>query len=206
MRVLVPFGARDPKRRLAPVLDAAERRDFAAAMLADVLAALAAHDPVVVADAPVEVDAPVVTDERPLSEAVNAELAAETPTAVVMADLPLLTRGVVERLFAPDADVVLAPGLGGGTNALVTRHPDFRTDYHGASVRDHRRAASDLDASLATVDSFRLAVDADEPSDLAEVLLHGDGAAAAWLRERGGRVETTDGRVRFIRTEPDTGG
>ncbi|MFC7176077.1 2-phospho-L-lactate guanylyltransferase [Halosegnis marinus] len=205
MRVLVPFGARDPKRRLAPVLDADERRAFADAMLADVLDALADHDPVVLADASVEADAPVVVDERPLGEAVNAELAASAPTAVVMADLPLLTRRAVERLFAPDADVTLAPGLGGGTNALVARDPDFRTDYHGASVRDHRRAARALGASVATVDSFRLAVDADEPSDLAEVLLHGEGAAADWLRDHGGRVETTDGRVRFAREEPATG-
>jgi 2-phospho-L-lactate guanylyltransferase len=95
--------------------------------------------------------------------------------------------------------VVLAPGLGGGTNALVARDPAFEVDYHGASVRDHRRIARKAGLSTATVDSFRLAVDIDEPADLAEVLLHGDGAATAWLRNRG-RVETTDGRVRFVRT------
>lgn len=203
MRVLVPFGADDPKRRLAPVLDADERRDFAAAMLADVLAALDAHDPVVVSDAPVDVDAPTVVDERPLTEAVNAELAAETPTAVVMADLPLVTPNAVARLFEPDADVVIAPGLGGGTNALVVRQPAFRTDYHGASVRDHRRAARDVGASVTTVDSFRLAVDADEPRDLVEALLHGEGAAASWLRDHGGRVETTDGRAAFRMETPE---
>jgi len=197
MRVLVPFGADDPKRRLAPVFDADERREFAEAMLADVLAALDAHEPVVVSNAPVDVEAAVSVDERPLTEAVNAELAAGTPAAVVMADLPLVTPAAVARLFESDADVVVAPGLGGGTNALVVRHPSFRTDYHGASVRDHRRAARDLDASLTTVDSFRLAVDADEPADLVEILLHGEGLTASWLRERGARVETTDGRARF---------
>lgn len=204
MRVLVPFDANEPKRRLTPAFDAVERREFAKAMLADVLAALDAHEPVVVSNAPVDVDAPVVVDERPLTEAVNAELAASTPAAVVMADLPLVTSNAIDRLFEPDADVVIAPGLGGGTNALVIRHPSFRTDYHGASVRDHRRAARDLDASTATVDSFRLAVDADEPADLVEVLLHGTGGAASWLRDRGGQLETTNGRARFRLEEPDT--
>lgn len=202
MRVLVPFDANDPKRRLGSVFDDDERHEFADAMLADVLDALDTHDPVVVSNAPVDVEPPVTVDERPLTEAVNAELAAETPTAVVMADLPLVTADAVARLFEPDADVVVAPGLGGGTNALVVRDPSFRTDYHGASVRDHRRAARELGASLATVDSFRLAVDADEPSDLVEVLLHGSGKTAAWLRARGGRLETTDGRAEFQLAKP----
>jgi 2-phospho-L-lactate guanylyltransferase len=205
MRVLVPFDASDPKRRLAPVFDADERRAFARAMLADVLDALDAHDPVVVSNEPVDVAAPVTVDERPLTEAVNAELAAETPAAVVMADLPLVTADAVARLFEPGDDVVVAPGLGGGTNALVVRHPSFRTDYHGASVRDHRRAARDLGASLATVDSFRLAVDADEPADLVEALLHGEGAAASWLRDRGARLDTADGRAGFRLEKPGTG-
>lgn len=204
MRVLVPFDARDPKRRLAPALDANERRALARAMLTDVIDALDAHDPAVISNAPVEIEVPVTIDERPLTTAVNAELAAETPAAVVMADLPLITSDAVGRLFEPDADVVTAPGLGGGTNALVVRHPSFRVDYHGASIRDHRQAARALDASLATVDSFRLAVDADEPADLAEAVLHGEGAAASWLHDHGGRVVTTDGRVQFEWTKPDT--
>ena len=199
MRTLVPFGARDPKTRLGSVLDAEERHAFAEAMLEDVLAALSNRDPVVLANAPVDVDAPVVLDERPLTEAVNAELAGESPTAIVAADLPLLDAEAVMKLFAPDTDLVVAPGLGGGTNALVVRDSAFRVDYHGVSVRDHRKRARASDASLATVDSFRFAMDIDEPSDLVEVLLHGDGAAADWLRAHDGRLTTADGRVQFSR-------
>jgi 2-phospho-L-lactate guanylyltransferase len=116
-------------------------------------------------------------------------------TAVVMADLALATPDALARLFEPDADVVLAPGLGGGTNAFVARHPSFRVDYHGASIRDHREAARDLDATVATVDSFRLAADVDVPADLAEVLLHGDGRSAAWLRDAGFELAVDGGRV-----------
>jgi len=97
---------------------------------------------------------------------------------------------------------MVAPGLGGGTNALVVRDPGFRVDYHGVSVRDHRQGARTSDTSLATVDSFRLAMDIDEPNDLVEVLLHADGAAADWLRAHGGQATTADGRVQFNREDP----
>jgi 2-phospho-L-lactate guanylyltransferase len=198
MHVVVPFGADDPKTRLSPVLDADERREFAEAMLADVLDALDAlgSEPTVVADAPVDCAAPVTVDERPLSAAVNARLDdTDDTTAVVMADLALATPAALARLFDTEGDVVLAPGRGGGTNAVVARHPEFRVDYHGVSVRDHREAVRATGASLATVDSFRLATDVDEPADLVEVLLHAEGRAPAWLREAGFAVTATDGRV-----------
>ena len=198
MRVVVPVSGSDPKTRLAPVLTPDERRDFTEAMLADVLRSLGRTDRAteVVATAPVACDAPVTVNERGLDALVN-DLLAETDgkLAVVMADLPLLTPDAVEKLFAPDADVVLAPGLGGGTNAFVSRHPDFRVDYHGVSIRDHRDIARAAGASVAEVDSRRLATDIDVPGDIAEVLLHSDGAAADWLRDAGFELVVTDSRV-----------
>lgn len=188
MRVVVPFDARDPKTRLAPALGAGERAAFATAMLRDVLETVraAGHTPEVRSTAAVEVDAPVTVDKQPLSPAVNAVLAAhEGPIVVVMADLPLVTPDALSRLTAPDVDVALVPGLGGGTNAFLARDSAFRVDYHGGSYRKHREQVAASGASLATVDSFRLSLDVDEPGDLAEVLLHGDGRAATWLREAG---------------------
>ncbi|MBV0924911.1 2-phospho-L-lactate guanylyltransferase [Halomicroarcula limicola] len=196
MRVVVPVSGSDPKTRLSPVLSPDERREFTEAMLADVLRALdaAGHDPEVVSTAPIDCDAPVTVDDRGLDALVN-DLLSAGPLTVVMADLPLVTAETVERLFAPDADVVLAPGLGGGTNAFVCRHPDFRVDYHGASIRDHRRIAAETGADLAEVDSRLLATDIDEPADLAEVLLHGDGAAGEWLADAGFELAFDGGRV-----------
>lgn len=196
MRTLVPFATDEPKTRLAPVLDADERRVFAEAMLRDVLDALAAcgRDPEVLATGPVECPAPVTVDERPLDPAINDRLGGD-PLAVVMADLALATPAALRRLYAPDADVVLVPGMGGGTNAFLARHPDFRVDYHGASIRDHRRIARSVGADLREVDSRRLATDVDEPADLAEVLLHAESAAADWLRDAGFEVVADDGRV-----------
>ncbi|WP_049928789.1 2-phospho-L-lactate guanylyltransferase [Halopiger goleimassiliensis] len=211
MQVLVPFAAETPKTRLASVLSDRERSRFARTMLADVLAAIreAGHEPTVVATAPLAADGdppipdvPVTVDERPLTEAVDARLPAATddPVAVIMADLALATPAALERLFAPDADVVIAPGRGGGTNALVVSHPDFRVDYHGASYRDHRRIAREVDATVETVDSFRLGTDVDEPADLVEVLLHGEGRAPSLLREFGFELATDDGRVAVTRS------
>ena len=201
MRTIVPFDATTPKTRLDPLLDVEERGAFARAMLDDVLGALAptSADPVVLSTAPVDCEARVEVDDRPLTEAVNDHLA-ERPTAVavVMADLALATPASLERLFDPDADVTLVPGRGGGTNALVARDPAFRVDYHGASYRDHRHIAEAAGASVATVDSFRLSTDVDEPSDLVEVLLHAsDGEAGSWLADRGFEVtiEGVDERV-----------
>lgn len=207
MDVLVPFDARTPKTRLSPSLDAAERHDFAVAMLRDVLATVRAggHDPSVLATETVDCDAPVAVADRPLTPTVNDALDARSrPVAVVMADLPLVSADALERLFAPEAPVVLAPGVGGGTNALVVRTDDFHVDFHGVSVRDHRRIAGRSGISVDMVDSYRLAMDVDEPSDLAEVLLHGDGHAASWLREAGFQVDATEGRVRVHRIEDST--
>lgn len=194
MRVFVPFDDRAPKTRLSDVLDEDERRQFARMMLDDVLDVLqrAGHEPTVLATADVDCDCPVRVDERELSVAVNAVLdESDGGVAIVMADLPLLTVEAVERLFDETGEVVIAPGLGGGTNALVVRAPEFRVDYHGVSFRDHCQLAREHDLALSTIDSFRLAVDVDDPENLLEVLLHGQNGAAEWLRERGLSVDAT---------------
>jgi 2-phospho-L-lactate guanylyltransferase len=206
MRVVVPFDGERPKTRLSGTLNGPERRAFAEAMLRDVLEAIrgASAEPTVLATGPVDVDAPVTVDDRPLTEAVNATLAETFGTengdedgtvAVMMADLALVTSGAVRRLLSTDSDVVLVPGRAGGTNAFVSRHPDFRTDYHGVSYRDHRRIAREAGANVETVDSYRLSTDVDERQDLVEVLLHAEGRAADFLREAGFEV-AVDGRSR----------
>jgi 2-phospho-L-lactate guanylyltransferase len=204
--VVVPFSPSDPKTRLSSVLSPAERSEFAGVMLEDVLDALSrtrdVPEPSVLSTASLDrdLDVDVVVDERPLTPAVNDVLASRTgPVAVVMADLALATPTALRRLFASDADVVLAPGRRVGTNALVARHPEFRVDYHGASFVDHREAATSVGATLSVVDSHRLATDVDEPGDLAEVLAHGAGASADWLRDHGFALAERDGAVHAVR-------
>jgi len=204
MRTLVPFAAVNPKTRLDSVLTGDERAAFARVMLRSVCATLqqAGSEPTVLSTASLdETTLPpsttVVVDDRPLTATVNDELTTDAPTLIMMADLPLATPESIRRLTAAsdDTDIAIAPGLGGGTNALVVRAPAFRVDYHGASYLDHRAAAADLGATVETVDSRRLATDIDEPSDLAEVLIHGDGPAREWLVDAGFELDTGDGRV-----------
>ncbi|MDL5362499.1 2-phospho-L-lactate guanylyltransferase [Halalkalicoccus sp. NIPERK01] len=194
MRVVVPFATVEPKTRLSSLLSPGERREFSRAMLGDVLEGVrkAGGESEVLATAPLDVDAPTTVDDRPLTEAVNAALDPET--AVVMADLPLATSDALEELFETSGDVALAPGRGGGTNALVSRHPDFRVDYHGGSFLKHRASAAEI-GSVGVVDSHRLATDIDEPADLVEVLIHGDGAAADWLRDTGFSLVRRESRL-----------
>ncbi|MDS0299805.1 2-phospho-L-lactate guanylyltransferase [Halogeometricum sp. S1BR25-6] len=212
MQVVVPYAARDPKSRLADVLDADERRAFARAMRADVVDAVraAGGTPTLLTTAPPESSedpaldgVAVAVDDRPLTDAVDDALP-EGPgetVAVVMADLALATPESLTRLFETTGDVAIAPGRGGGTNALVVRHPDFRVDYHGASYRDHRRIAADASLSVGVVDSMRLATDVDEPVDFAEVLLHGERRARDWLADAGFEVVVREGRVGVRRSE-----
>jgi 2-phospho-L-lactate guanylyltransferase len=228
MRTVVPFDPRNPNSRLAAVLDGTDgdddddgecdereqRREFAYAMLEDVLAAVraAGGEPELLASAPVgrDVGAPVSVDERSLSVAVQDALTGSDgddsglPAAVVMADLPLATPEAVGRLFDADADVALAPGTAGGTNALVVREPGFAVDYHGVSFRDHVAAAERAGLDVAAVDSFRLAVDVDDPRDLVDVLVHGDtdSRAAAWLSDAGYALAVRDGEP-TVAVEPN---
>ncbi|WP_435181198.1 2-phospho-L-lactate guanylyltransferase [Halorussus sp. AFM4] len=208
MRVVVPFDPRDPKTRLDAVLGESERGEFARVMLADVVEAIRSTDttPEVLTPTHIEVSgATTLVDDRPLSRAVNAVLnASAEPVAVVMADLPMLTPAACSRLFEASGEVVLARGTGGGTNALVNRHPDFRVDYHGASYLDHLDIAERCGASVTRFDSYLFGVDVDEPDDLQEVLLHGRGRSDEWLRDAGFRLETGDGRATVKRRrEPD---
>jgi 2-phospho-L-lactate guanylyltransferase len=147
---------------------------------------------------------PVEVDDRALTPAVNAVLArADGHAAVLTADLPLVESETVERLFAAagDGTVVLAPGLGGGTNALVAGHPDFRVDYHGLSACDHRAGARAVGAAVEEVDSRRLATDVDEPGDLVEVLVHAPASRAGrWLADAGVELRVDGGRAAVERS------
>ena len=222
MRTLVPFAADRPKTRLSGVLSPPERATFARLLLTAVCETLraAGREPTVLSTASLDAEGPelppstrVIVDDAPLSTAINRQLRAgeidaadpaevdtDAPTLVLMADLPLVRAADIDRLVGTAGDVVIAPGLGGGTNALVVRHSAFRVDYHGASYLDHRRIAADAGLSIDTVDSRRLATDIDEPADLAELLIHGEGPACDWLLEAGFELAVDDGRVGVSRT------
>lgn len=202
MRVVVPYAVREPKTRLSSVLSGDERQQFSRAMLQDVLSAIerAGGSPVVLATDSIDLTVPVTVDNQPLTTAVNNAIDKyDHPLGIIMADLALATPSSVNELFETPGDIVIAPGRAGGTNALIIRTSGYTVDYHEASYLDHLRAARAISAAVNEVDSYRLSTDIDEPNDLVEVYLRGEGTAADWLRIAGFRLSTASGRVTVTR-------
>lgn len=196
MDVYVPYDPRNPKTRLSPLLTESERHELSRMMLQDVVETIAStgHAPIVLTTEPLNLDIKTVVSTKPLSNAVNSilrrynhperqvpEQLTAQPVSIVMADLGLLTEDALARLFTVEADVTLAPGLRGGTNALVTRSAGFHVDYHGTSYLDHRAIARERGLEVTEIDSLRLSCDIDEPDDIIELLLHGTGQAREYI-------------------------
>lgn len=200
MRVLIPFDTDEPKSRLEPVLTVEEREQLAINMRDDVIQSVseAGHTPELLATNPLpDATCSVIVDDRPLSEAINAVLS--PPMTILMADMPLVTPRLLEDVLDRPGDVVIGPGRGGGTNLLVVRDNRFSVDYHGNSLDDHRTIAAANGLRIHEIDSHRISTDIDEPADLVEILLHGTGESAQWLRENGFTLEVTNGRVTIAR-------
>lgn len=197
---VIPFRPVNPKTRLSGLLSQTERESFARAMLADVVGAVQAAglDPLVLSTDPydcpgVEVRVAPVG----LSDALNVLLPAlDGPVLVIMADLPLVTPDAVRRITGTSADVAIAPGRGGGTNAIHIRDPRrFHVDYYEVSVAKHLAIAAAAGLSVEVIDSFRLYLDLDEEEDLVDLLIHGDGQARACLESLGIGLRAAKGRV-----------
>ena len=197
---LVPFKGRTRgKQRLAPVLDGHERAVLAAAMLADVLAALSASrvfDRILVVGGedgphpdgfewvswlvqpePAPSKAPVGGLNRALGWAQG--LADETVRRllIVLADVPLIQVDDVAALLdaAPpgsDRFAVLAPdGASTGTNALLLAPPDVLEPRFGAdSFRAHVARLGERGVPYAIVRRSNLELDLDTPEDLERFL------------------------------------
>lgn len=186
-----PLGA--ALGRLGEALGAEERRALQAAMLADLLRAVAAvpgvgRTAVVTADphaarlARAE-GAGTVADHLPprgMNAAVRlgtrslAEAGAEA-ALILMADLPLARPADLEAVLAaapPGPGVTLVPSRDGtGTNALLVRPPQALTPRLGpGSLARHRAGAARRGLSAATLERPALGLDVDTPEDLAAYL------------------------------------
>ena len=105
-----------------------------------------------------------------------------------MADLALLAKNDIVGILSCPGEVVLCPGRGGGTNMILIRSPRFRTCYQGLSYPKHMDFARKAGLHLAIYESFRAGCDIDQPEDLAEILLHGQGEARKLLVGLGFRL------------------
>lgn len=203
MKAIVPYKVANAKSRLSALLTPEERTELARLMLQDITGALAAAGLKVslLTTGPFEWgDAEVIVSEKELNEALNEFLAAqEEPVLIIMADVPLTTEKNIRDMLAANADLVISPGRGGGTNAQLVRRPDkYHVDYYGASYLDHVRIAEENGLSVAMFDSFNMSTDIDETYDLVELYIHGKGEAAQYLRSFT-VLDASKGRVRVVR-------
>ncbi len=195
------------KSRLAAVLAPAERSGLAAAMLDDVLAALAATPGlggvlVVTGQpelAPAGVRVLVDRESRGQSAAVAQgirALAAEGTRAMVTlpGDVPLATADEIAQVIAqivprgPGPAVSIAPARDRlGTNALAVAPSDLIGFSFGeASFEPHVAAARAAGAEPRILDLPGIGLDIDTPDDLRELIARGAGGATARFLESAG--------------------
>lgn len=208
--VVAVRGGLDAKSRCAEALDGPDRARLTAAMLEDMLAAVArcpdASTTWVVTPTPELADlarrrhARAILQEgrqegpRGLNAAfaqalsIVGEQAPYDPVVLLPGDLPLLEPddlGAAIRLLRTHG-VVLAPSLDGGTGLVGMRagaslSPAFGPDSFRRHVAEARRSA----LSVAVVVASSLGPDVDRPEDLAYLLEHGPSTlAGVFLRDR----------------------
>jgi 2-phospho-L-lactate guanylyltransferase len=212
MRAVIPFKKSNAKSRLSTLLVDNEREEFAMAMLSDVTGTLLRSGCFKVVDilstSIIEDEgANIVLTEMGLNEALNEYLhkmsshSLNEPVLIIMADIPLVSIKNIRDITSSNAEIVIVPGRMGGTNALFIRDPScFHVDYYGASFSKHRDIAEKQGLVYEVFDSFSLSTDIDEVADLAEVLLHGAGCAAGYLKKLGFELVQSGGRVGVKRT------
>lgn len=178
------------KQRLRPALGAKSRRALARRNARLAVAAAAAGDHVLVVAGGEEVaelagtwGAEVLLEPREEGQNVAARrgidraVAADASAVLLLSsDLPMVTEDAVRALLHTAAKlaepvVVAAPALGrGGTNALYLRPPNAIGLHFGdESLAQFRADAEQHRVKFAVFHSDALALDLDEPADLARV-------------------------------------
>ncbi len=204
---LIPFKPVNPKTRLSCVMDQQEREGFAYAMLQDVVSAVnrTGCSATLLSTHPYACESALVAvRDEGLNEAIDWALPQfHCPALIIMADLPLVTAKVLQRVLSTDADMAIVPGRGGGTNVIFLKRPQcFHGRYYGSSFQKHLAMAEECGFSVDVIDSFRLSTDIDEKEDLVEVLIHGKGRAREYLESLGFAVMHEKGRVGVVRSDP----
>ena len=93
---------------------------------------------------------------------------------VLPSDIPLNNNQNITYLKCCDADIIISPSKGGGTNLLFFKNTyDFKPLFGEFSFFKHLNEAKEKDMSIKIYDSFYLSIDINTPQDLGEFLLHG---------------------------------
>ena len=193
MKLLVLVPVKEPanaKHRLAPLLTPAERERIAWAMFEDLARALRSlaapvatvTDSAQVADRAAGMGWRVMREAKQFSEsssvdAASRQLAREGIEAVLRlpGDLPLIETGDVEELVGcglqPGSALMVPAWDLGGTNALLRTPPDlFPSRFGPDSLALHMAEALSAGARVKVIQNRRIALDLDEPGDLARFM------------------------------------
>ena len=196
MKLVILIPVKDParaKHRLAPLLTSVERERIAWAMFQDVARALhgiAVQIATVTNSARVAGWAAgmgwrVMHEGRQVSEshsvdAASRQLAGEGIDAVMRlpGDLPLIKSGDVKELIGcalPPGSALMVPSWDlGGTNALLRTPPDlFPSRFGPDSLVLHMGEALNARARVKIIQNPRIALDLDEPGDIARFMEQG---------------------------------
>jgi 2-phospho-L-lactate guanylyltransferase len=205
MRAVIPYKKTKAKSRLSSVLTLKEREEFVENMLKDVVNTLSdaqiKNIDVLTTTSnsiPDNLDVEVIISEYGLNEAINYYLKnIQEPVLIIMADLPLVKSNHITDIINTKKDVVIVPGKGGGTNILyLTKPENFTVKYYGSSFLTHCNIAKKNLNTMEIYDSFLASTDIDEPHDLVEVLLHGQGLSSEYI-EKKFEIDDSKGRLKL---------
>lgn len=205
MRAVIPYKKTKAKSRLSSVLTREEREDFVETMLMDVVSTLssAGIENIDVLTTPSngipdELDVNVVISEYDLNKAINSYMEKiSEPVLIIMADLPLVKPVNITDIINSKQDIVIVPGKGGGTNILYIKNPGkFSVKYYGSSFQTHCDIANKNLLTVKVYDSFLASTDIDEPHDIVEILLHGQGFASNYI-EKKFEIDESRGRLKL---------
>lgn len=205
MRAVIPYKKTKAKSRLSSVLTLKEREEFVESMLKDVVNTLSnaqiKNIDVLTTTSnsiPDNLDVEVIISEYGLNEAINYYLKnIQEPVLIIMADLPLVKSNHITDIINTKKDVVIVPGKGGGTNILyLTKPENFTVKYYGSSFLTHCNIAKKNLNTMEIYDSFLASTDIDEPHDLVEVLLHGQGLSSEYI-EKKFEIDDSKGRLKL---------
>ncbi len=198
--ILIPVkNLENAKQRLSPVLDAAQRRELARAMVEDVLTAVAAcrhWAPVALISSDAYACAlarrlalEVIEDPANPGESGAVEMATRVceargiaSTLVLPGDIPLVQQSEVEAIFeaAPAEGAVLVPSSDGrGSNAVLRRPAGLiPLRFGNDSFVPHREAVRATGRECVVLSLPGIGLDVDMPEDLAR-LVEADGDTRA---------------------------
>ncbi|MBP2030967.1 2-phospho-L-lactate guanylyltransferase [Methanohalophilus levihalophilus] len=211
MRAVIPYKKENAKSRLSNVMTKSQRETFVELMLKDVIGSLSEAGITkidILTPHPEDVDegleVSIIKDEADLNEALNRYLNnQDEPVLIIMADLPLVQPKHIREIISSEEEIVIVPGKGGGTNILYIQRPDvFRVKYYNSSFENHCDIACQHELTLARYDSFMASTDIDEPHDIVELILHGEGLAKEYAETNFGKKRGGKGRVKAHPLQP----